>query len=199
MSEPVSEPQQPAGRPGRARWARGVLAHPATGWVVAAALLGALVPVSVGWATSPSAVTVNRPFAGPGQVRVFPGKMQVIPPGAAGGLRPGRVYARMAPPFAQVVPGGARIAKLPPLAPGRIVTTPFGSVVSGTVGSVSGSGFTLRTAGGRTLTVTEQSSTSYRKAGKPASASAVTRGARVLVLGTQSGSKLSASAVAVLP
>ncbi|HZC41653.1 MAG TPA: hypothetical protein VE343_13330 [Streptosporangiaceae bacterium] len=197
MSEPVIEPQQPAGRRGRARWARGVLAHPAAGWVVAAALLGALVPVSVGWATSPSAVTVNRPFAGPGGVRVLPGMMQVGPPGAPGGLRPGRVHARMAPPFAQVVPGG-RIAKLPPLASGRSVTTPFGSVVSGTVGTVSGSGFTLKTAAGRTLTVTEQPSTSYRKAGQPASASAVTRGARVLVLGTQSGSKLSASAVAVL-
>jgi hypothetical protein len=166
--------------------------------VVAAALVGALVPVSVGWATSPSAVTVNRPFAGPGQVRVLPGMMQVAPAGALGRFRPGRVHARMAPPFAQVVPGGARIAKLPPLASGRSVTTPFGSVVAGTVSSVSGSGFTLKTAAGRTLTVTEQSSTSYRTAGQPASASAVTRGARVLVLGTQSGSKLSASAVAVL-
>jgi hypothetical protein len=165
--------------------------------VVAAALVGALVPVSVGWATSPSAVTVNRPFAGPGQVRVLPGMMQVAPPGAAGRLRLGRVHARLAPPFAQVVPGGPR-AKLAPLASGRTVTTPFGSVVSGTVGSVSGSGFTLKTAAGRTLTVTEQSSTSYRKAGQPASASAVTRGARMLVLGTQRGSKLAASAVAVL-
>lgn len=195
MSEPVTEPQQPAGRPGRARWARGVLAHPATGWVVAAALLGALVPVSVGWATSPSAVTGNRPFAGPGQIRVLPGMKPVAPPGA---LRPGRVHARMAPPFAQVVPGGARIGKLLPLASGRTVITPFGSVAAGTVASVSGSGFTLKTAAGRTLTVTEQPSASFRKAGQPASASAVTRGARVLVLGTQNGSKFSASAVAVL-
>jgi hypothetical protein len=48
------------------------------------------------------------------------------------------------------------------------------------------------------VTVDEQSSTVYRKAGNPVSASAVTSGSRVAVLGTQNGSKISAIVVAVL-
>jgi hypothetical protein len=70
---------------------------------------------------------------------------------------------------------------------------------SGKVTSVTASGFTLQTSAGQTVTVTENSSTAYQKGTQSASASAVTAAAPVLVLGTATGTTISASRVVVQP
>lgn len=70
--------------------------------------------------------------------------------------------------------------------------------VTGTVARISASRFTLATPTGETWTVDEQSSTTYRKGTAPASAAAVTHGARVLVFGSSSGSTIKATQVVVL-
>ena len=70
---------------------------------------------------------------------------------------------------------------------------------SGTVDSVSTSGFTISTSAGQKVTVNEASSTTYRKGASPASAGAVTKGGSVLVLGTTDGTTITASQVIVQP
>jgi hypothetical protein len=70
---------------------------------------------------------------------------------------------------------------------------------SGTVDSVSGSGFTLTTAAGQKVTVNEASSTTYQKGTSSSSASAVTPGADVVVLGTTNGTTITATQVFLQP
>jgi membrane-bound inhibitor of C-type lysozyme len=69
----------------------------------------------------------------------------------------------------------------------------------GTASSVSASGFTLTTATGQKVTIKEASSTTYEQGTSPASISAVTSGASVLVLGTTDSSTITASQVIVDP
>jgi hypothetical protein len=69
----------------------------------------------------------------------------------------------------------------------------------GTVSSVSASGFTLSTSAGQKVTVKEASSTTYEQGTSPASASAVTSGAPVLVLGTTDSTTITATEVIVQP
>jgi hypothetical protein len=69
----------------------------------------------------------------------------------------------------------------------------------GTASSVSTSGFTLTTSAGQKVTVKEASSTSYEQGTSPASASAVTSGAPVLVLGTTGSTTITAAEVIVSP
>jgi hypothetical protein len=76
---------------------------------------------------------------------------------------------------------------------------PAAGGAAGTVGSVSTSGFTLTTSAGQKVTVSEASATSYQKQTSPASASAVTRGEPVLVLGTTSNTTIAATQVIVQP
>jgi hypothetical protein len=66
---------------------------------------------------------------------------------------------------------------------------------SGTVGSVSKSSFTLTTSAGQKVTVIEASSTNYEKGTSSISATAIAKGARVLVLGTTSGTTITAKQV----
>jgi Domain of unknown function (DUF5666) len=68
---------------------------------------------------------------------------------------------------------------------------------SGTVASVSKSNFTVLTTAGQKVTVKESSSTKYQKGTSSTSASAVKKGVRVLVLGTTSGTTITASKVVV--
>jgi len=68
---------------------------------------------------------------------------------------------------------------------------------SGTVASVSKSSFTLSTSTGLKVTVNEVSSTIYQKGTKKTSASAITTGEPVLVLGTTSGATITAKQVIV--
>ena len=70
---------------------------------------------------------------------------------------------------------------------------------SGTVGSVSTSGFTMTTSAGQKVTVDEASATTYQKGTSPASASAITTGESVLVLGTVNSTTITAIQVTVQP
>src|ERR1700745_1437555 len=70
---------------------------------------------------------------------------------------------------------------------------------SGTVGSVSTSGFTMTTSAGQKVTVDEASATTYQKGTSPASASAITAGEPVLVLGTVNSTTITATQVTVQP
>jgi hypothetical protein len=64
---------------------------------------------------------------------------------------------------------------------------------------VSGASFTITTAAGEKVTVTQASSTTYQDGTSPSSASAITKGASVLVLGTTNGTTIAASHVIVRP
>jgi hypothetical protein len=89
-------------------------------------------------------------------------------------------------PFAR---GGGSNARSGPAAGGS----------SGTVESVSTSSFTLLTSAGQKVTVNEASSTAYQNGTSSSSASAITKGASVLVLGTTNGTTITASQVVVQP
>jgi hypothetical protein len=64
---------------------------------------------------------------------------------------------------------------------------------------VSTSSFTISTSTGQKVTVNKASSTSYEKGTGASSASAITKGESVLVLGTTSGTTITASQVIVQP
>ena len=74
---------------------------------------------------------------------------------------------------------------------------PAAGGTSGTVSSVSKSSFTLTTSAGQKVTVDKTSSTKYLKGTNSTSASAITKGERVLVLGTTSGTTIKATQVTV--
>jgi hypothetical protein len=70
---------------------------------------------------------------------------------------------------------------------------------SGTVGILSTSGFTLTTSAGQKVTIKEAFPTTYQNGTSPASASAIATGESVLVLGTTSGTTITATQVTVQP
>ena len=70
---------------------------------------------------------------------------------------------------------------------------------SGTVSSLSTSGFTISTSAGQKVTVNQASATTYQKGTSPSSASAITTGEPVLVLGTTSGTTITATQVIAQP
>ena len=70
---------------------------------------------------------------------------------------------------------------------------------AGTVAGVSASGFTLSISAGHQVTVDEVAATTYQQGTNPTSASAVTTGQNVLVLGMASGTTITASKVLVQP
>ena len=126
--------------------------------VVAAALVCAVIGLSVGLVMSRSSTAANP----------------VPASGVAGGAGSG---------------GGASNARSGPATGGA----------SGTVDSVSTSSFTLTTSAGQKVTVNEASSTTYLNGTNPTSASAITTGVPVLVLGTTSGTTITATQVTVQP
>jgi hypothetical protein len=93
--------------------------------------------------------------------------------GVAGGLAPGS--------------GGGSNARSGPAAGGA----------SGTVDSVSASGFTLTTSAGQKVTVNEGSSTTYQNGTNSTTASAISTGEPVLVLGMTNGTTITATLVTV--
>jgi hypothetical protein len=111
------------------------------------------------------------------------GTAQTATAGSSAQARPGAGAA-----FGAAQPGGSN-ARSGPAAGGT----------TGTVGSVSTSGFTVSTSAGQTVTVQPASSTTYRNGTTPASASAVKKGAPVLVLGTTDGTTITATLVIVRP
>jgi hypothetical protein len=76
---------------------------------------------------------------------------------------------------------------------------PAAGGVVGTVSSVSTSSFTVTTAAGQKVTVKKASSTTYRKGTSSSTASAITKGKPVLVLGTTNGTTITATQVVVQP
>jgi hypothetical protein len=70
---------------------------------------------------------------------------------------------------------------------------------SGTIDSVSTSSFTMTTSAGQKVTVNQASSTTYENGTSPTSASAITTGEPVLVLGTTNGTTITATQVIVRP
>jgi hypothetical protein len=68
---------------------------------------------------------------------------------------------------------------------------------SGTVSDVTSSGFTLTTSAGQKVTVKSSSSTTYENGTTAATASAITTGASVLVLGTVDSTTITATQVTV--
>jgi hypothetical protein len=76
---------------------------------------------------------------------------------------------------------------------------PAAGGASGTVGSVSSASFTISTSAGQKVTVSEASSTTYQRGTSPASATAIATGTPVLVLGTTSGTTITATQVIVHP
>jgi hypothetical protein len=87
-------------------------------------------------------------------------------------------------------------------APGRGANArsgPAAGGASGTVTTVSASGFTMTTSAGQKVTVDEAAATTYRKGTTPVSASAITTGEPLLVLGTTSSTTISATQVTVQP
>jgi hypothetical protein len=184
VPEPAPAPADPGvpppPRPGRGPRIRSVITSRVAGWVVATALAGAVVALSVTWAGTRHG-EIGLPFR-PGAERIT-----LVGPGQEL-LGPRGPLARHVAPLMPGVRGQ-----------GGEFVVPFGLVVTGTVGSVASSSFTISTPGGKTLTIDEQSATVYRSAGRPAASSIVKNGARVAVLGSASGSKISATEVVVLP
>ena len=76
---------------------------------------------------------------------------------------------------------------------------PASGGAAGTVGNVSTSSFTLTTSAGQNVTVDKAASTTYQNGPRSTSASAVTTGKTVLVLGTTSGTTITATRVIVQP
>jgi membrane-bound inhibitor of C-type lysozyme len=76
---------------------------------------------------------------------------------------------------------------------------PAAGGVAGTVSSVSASSFTVSTSAGQKVTVKKASSTTYRNGTKSTSVRAVTKGKPVLVLGTATGTTITAKQVVVHP
>jgi hypothetical protein len=71
--------------------------------------------------------------------------------------------------------------------------------VRGTVASTSKTTFTVSTSTGQKVTVDEASSTTYQKGTSSTSASAITKGAPILVLGWTSSTTITATQVIVQP
>jgi Domain of unknown function (DUF5666) len=163
----------------QARWSRvrRVLSNRRSGWIVAAVLICAVIGLSFGLAASPSATATSpSTTAGHGAPRG----------GFAGGPGSGGGSGSAGGPGSG---GGGSNARSGP--------APGGS--SGTVDSVSGSSFTISTSAGQKVTVDETSSTTYEKGTSSTSASAVTTGEPVLVLGTVNGTTITATQVIVQP
>jgi hypothetical protein len=105
---------------------------------------------------------------------------------AAGSSAPASGHAPGGRPGA---PGGGSNARSGPAEGGS----------AGTVGGLSASTFTLTTSTGQQLTVTETSATTYQNGTSSTSASALTAGEPVLVLGTVNGTTITAAQVIEQP
>ncbi|MCO1593892.1 hypothetical protein M8C17_01800 [Micromonospora sp. RHAY321] len=155
---------------------RRLLSNKKRGWIAAAALGCAGIAVSVGLAGSPSATATASQATAPSTAASAPST--TAGHGAPGGGFPGGDGSG----------GGGSNARSGPAEGGSI----------GKVDSVSTSSFTMSTSGGQKVTVNETSSTTYEN-GTSSTSSAVTAGEPVLVLGTTSGTTITATQVIVQP
>jgi Domain of unknown function (DUF5666) len=152
---------------------RRLLSNRKRGWIAAAVVAAAVIGVS-GYAaastSSPSTTATAPSTAGQGA----PGTGAPGGPMAGGGPLAG---------------GGGSNARSGPAAGGS----------TGTVTSVSTSGFTMSTPAGQEVTVNEASSTTYANGTGSTTASAITTGDSVLVLGTVNSTTITATQVTVQP
>jgi hypothetical protein len=141
-------------------------------WVVAAALTAGVIALTFALGGSnPTAAAAPAPV---GAAAPVAGAAPARGAGGAGPLAGG---------------GGGSNARSGPAAGGS----------SGTVSSVTASSFTLTTSAGQKVTVNEASSTTYQDSSGSISASGITAGEPVLVLGTTNGTTITASQVTVQP
>lgn len=140
-----------------------IVGHRATGWFVAALLVGVVTGLAVALANAPSTPVSSVTYRSPVAVRP-PNAYQV----------PVQVPSALPVPFRQI-----------------------GNITAGRVSSVSASSFTIASLSGSVVTVDEQSSTTYRGVGGPATKASVKKGDEVLVIGSRSGSTVKASEVIV--
>ena len=118
------------------------------------------------------------------------GVVGIVSANSNGGSGTATAATSPSPTSGQRVPGGGGSnARSGPAAGGS----------SGTIDSVSGSRFTLTTSAGQKVTVSEAPSTLYQTGTNSSSASALSKGERVLVLGTTNGTTITASQVTVQP
>jgi hypothetical protein len=84
-------------------------------------------------------------------------------------------------------------------APANARSGPAAGGAAGTVSNVTTSGFTLTTATGQQATIDETATTAYQNGTSSTTASAITSGDDVLVLGTTNGTTITATQVTVQP
>jgi hypothetical protein len=101
----------------------------------------------------------------------------------------GSATAAAPAPSSRTGTGGASNARSGPAAGGAV----------GAVDSVSASGFTMTTPAGQKVTVQVASSTTFQNGTGPTSASAITTGEDILVVGTTSGTTIAATHVILQP
>jgi hypothetical protein len=136
---------------------------------------------------------VRRALTKKGCRRIVATAMLVPILGWSGGLIGSSVASAAQPPSANHAAGapgaagGGSNARSGPAAGGS----------SGTVTSVSNSGFTMTTSAGQKVTVDESSSTKYKKGSSSIAASAIKKGTHVLVIGTVSSTTIKATQVIV--
>ena len=134
--------------------------------------------------------TLSRPIAvAAAAIAVGGGAYGIVSATSGGGSAAAAAAAVGSNPRFGPAAGGASNARSGPAAGGTV----------GTVRSVSTSSFTVSTSAGQTVTVKEASSTKYKKGTRSASASAITTGKPVLVLGTTNGTTITATQVIVQP
>jgi hypothetical protein len=135
--------------------------------------------------------TLTRPIAiGAAAVAIAGGAYGIVNATASNGSGTTTVAASHFATSGQPLSGGTRSnARSGPAAGGS----------SGTVDSVSTSGFTISTSAGQKVTINAVSATTYRNGTSLSSASAIRTGETVLVLGTTNGKSITASQVIVQP
>jgi hypothetical protein len=165
------DPASPDERQARRPRARRLVSNRRSGWIVAAALTCAVIGLSVGLATSPSATA--KPLSSGSRPSTSPSGSPSSSSGSCSGSSGDGSNARSGP-----APGGA----------------------AGTVSSVSTASFTMTTtAGNQQVTVSEGAFTTYQKVNSSTTASSITKDEPVLVLGWTSGSAITATQVILQP
>jgi hypothetical protein len=95
--------------------------------------------------------------------------------------------------------GGSSVSGVRPGSGSNARSGPAAGGTSGTVARVSGSGFTVTTSAGQKVTVDESSGTKYQSGADAATASDVTAGETVVVLGTTDNTTITATQVLLHP
>ncbi len=93
--------------------------------------------------------------------------------------------------------GGAPASATAPGSGSNARSGPASGGATGTVRTVSISSFTMTTSGTQDVTVDDSSSTAYKKGGSPTSATTITKGETVLVLGITDNTTIAATQVIV--